>query len=210
MKAIEVQTQSVSADTTSSLSIQDELFKKYVTPYARLIYWMCIKHSTCRYYIEDSYQEVLVELHRSIHTYTPERGDIKTWICTVTRYTVWNMNRKNRRHSHSNTAYEYDLSQIADDYCYYDVESSRKSDYLTNYRLLFSDDILAALEELSPILRETLLLYLSGYKLREITDISYRSGHLKNKSTQAVKTRLYEARKQMRQLIDEHGNRRRG
>lgn len=170
---------------------------------------MCIKHSACRYYIEDNYHEVLAELYNCIHTYTPERVDIKTWLCTVAKYTVWNMNRKHRRHSHSNTAYQYDLSQIADDYCYYDVESSGKSDYLTNYRLLFSDDILAALEQLSPILRETLLLYLSGYKLREIADISYRSGSLKNRSTQAVKTRLYDARKQMRRMIDENGNRRR-
>lgn len=209
MKAIEVQTQSVSADTANSFSIQDELFKQYVAPYSRLIYWMCIKYSACRYYIEDNYQEVLYELHRCIHTYSPERGDIKTWLCTVAKHTVLDMNRKHRRHSHSNTSYETDLSQIAGDYCAYGVESSLKGDYLTDYRMLFSDDILEALEQLSPILRETLLLHLSGYKLREIADISYRSGSMKNKKTYTAGTRLFEAKQHMRRLIDEHGNRRR-
>lgn len=206
MKAIEVQTQSVSADATIS---NQQLYEQYVTPYSRLIYWMCIKHSSCRYFIEDNYQEVLLVFHKYIHTYNPERGDIKPWLCTITSRLVRNMNRKHRRHSHSNTVYDYDLSQIADDYCYYDVESSRRSDYLTNYRLLFSDDILEALEQLNPVYRETLLLYLSGYKMHEIADISYKSGNLESRNTETVKSRLHLARKQMRRLIDEHGNRRR-
>ncbi|MDR1339125.1 MAG: RNA polymerase sigma factor [Prevotellaceae bacterium] len=210
MKTISVQNQTVSADATVSLSNQ-ELYEQHVVPYSRLIYWVCIKYSANRCYIEDNYHEALIELHRCIHTYSPERGNMKTWLCSIVKYTVWNMNRKHRRHSHSNTAYEYDLSQIADDYYRYDVESSRKADYLTNYRLLFSDDILEALEQLSPILRETLLLYLSGYKLREIADISYKSGNLKleYKNAGTIKSRLYEARKHMRRMIDENGNKRR-
>jgi RNA polymerase sigma factor (sigma-70 family) len=209
MKTIPVQTQIVSADTTTDFFNRYELYKKYVIPYSRLIYWMCIKHSSSRYYLKDNYQEVLAVLFNGIHTYNPERGDIKTWLCAVAKHTVWDLNEKYCKYSHCNTANEPDLSQIADDYCYYDVENSSKCDYLINYRLLFSDDILDALEQLSPILRETLLLYLSGYKLREIADISYKSGNLKIKNIETVKSRLYYARNQMRRLIDEHGNRRR-
>jgi RNA polymerase sigma factor (sigma-70 family) len=170
---------------------------------------MCIKYSAYRYHIEDNYQEVLAELYKCIHTYTPERGSIKSWLCTIAKYTVLDKDRKHCRHSHSNTAFEYDFSQVADDYSYYDVASSRKADYLTNYKLLFSDEILDALDALEYIHREALLLHLAGYKLREIADISYRSGNLKNRSTYTIGSRLFKAKQQMRRLIDEHGNRRR-
>ena len=204
MKAIQVQTQNVSVHETSSL-LNQQLYEQYVSPYTRLIYWICIKHSVCRYYIEDNYQEALTVLYKYIHTYDPERGEIKPWLCTIVSRLVRKQNR-----THCNTINDYDLSQIADDYCYYDVESSRRSDYLTNYRLLFSDDILAALEQLNPVYREALLLYLSGYKMREIADISYMAGNLESRNTETVKSRLHMARKHMRRMIDEHGNRRRG
>jgi DNA-directed RNA polymerase specialized sigma24 family protein len=103
---------------------------------------------------------------------------------------------------------EYDLSQISNDFYYYDVELSGKADYLANYRLLFNDDILWALDSLNPGYRETLLLYLSGYKMREIADISYRCGSLPSRSEDTVKSRLYLARKQMQRLIDKGGKRR--
>jgi DNA-directed RNA polymerase specialized sigma24 family protein len=92
---------------------------------------------------------------------------------------------------------------------YYDVEGSRKADYLTNYRLLFSDDVLWALEQLNPIFRETLLLTLAGYTTRETAHISYQAGSLKHLNEETVRSRLHLARKQMRRLIDESGNRRR-
>jgi DNA-directed RNA polymerase specialized sigma24 family protein len=45
--------------------------------------------------------------------------------------------------------------------------------------------------------------------MREIVDISYSTGNLESKNIETVKSRLHLARKQMRRMIDENGNRRR-
>lgn len=140
-----------------------------------------------------------------IHTYNPERGPVKTWLYAVASRAVRTLNASRRQ----GLVYEYDLSRIADDFYYYDVETSSKADYLTNYRLFFSDDILWALDQLNAVYRETLLLFLSGYKMREIAHISYCAGSLESKNIETVKSRLRLARKQMRRMIDKGGNRRR-
>jgi len=118
----------------------------------------------------------------------------------------------NQNHKHSKYLrkhYVPNWEHIGDNSWYYDVEGSHKADYLTNYQLLFSDDILWALEQLPSVWRETLLLHLAGYTNREITRISYNVGNLGYLSEEAIRSRLFRARKQMRRLIDENGKRRR-
>jgi RNA polymerase sigma factor (sigma-70 family) len=200
MKTKSIQKQQVSVES------QNELFNQYVNPYLDFIYWICIRYTICGYYIDDNYNEVQLLLYKYIHTYNPERP-LKTWLYAVVSRAVREMSR---RHSvMASEKCEFDFSNFADpDSWYYDVESSRKADYLTNYRLLFSDDVLWALEQLNPIFRETLLLSLAGYTMREIASISYRAGNLEHLNEDTVKSRLFLARKYMKRLIDRYGRRR--
>lgn len=204
IKSIQKQKSLVESQVVSiSFEKRNELFEIYVKPYMNFIYWLVIKYTSHRFYIDEFYNEVLLIFYKHIHTYDPNRR-IQTWLHVIVSRAVGRLNRR-----YSNTLSEYDLSQIADDYYYYDIEPSRKVDYLTNYRLLFNDDILWALNKLSSVQRETLLLHLSGYSDNEIVNISFKSGTLKNKHTETVKSRLFIARKHMRRMIDENGNRRR-
>lgn len=79
---------------------------------------------------------------------------------------------------------------------------------LTNYRQFYNDDVLRALDRLNPIFREALMLQQAGYKLEEIMEITYRNGTLKTRNIETVKSRLFLAKKRMRQLIDRDGNKR--
>jgi DNA-directed RNA polymerase specialized sigma24 family protein len=77
---------------------------------------------------------------------------------------------------------------------------------LDNYREFYNDDILRAIDSLSPIYREALLLQQAGYKLEEIMEIVHRNGSLKNPNLETVKSRLFLAKLKMRQMIDRDGN----
>lgn len=132
----------------------------------------------------------------SVHTYDPERGEIKKWICTVVKYFVFDMNRKYARRKNS-TSNEYDLSNIADNFTGYDDHRPDNGDYES----MFNDEIVGALNELPYIHKEAMLLQLAGYSLNEIADISYKAGNLENKNIHTIGTRLFLARKQMRQLL---------
>lgn len=77
-----------------------------------------------------------------------------------------------------------------------------------NYRQYYNDDILEALDSLEPIYKEALLLQQAGYKLHEIMDITYKSGSLKTRNIETVKSRLFLAKKKMRKMINRDGEKR--
>ncbi len=76
---------------------------------------------------------------------------------------------------------------------------------MDNYREHYKDDILKALDSLSPIHKEVLLLQQAGYKIDEIVEISFQNGTLKSKSSETVKSRLFLAKKKMRLLLTPEG-----
>ena len=79
---------------------------------------------------------------------------------------------------------------------------------LDNYRQFYNDDVLEALDSLKPIYREALLLQQAGYKLHEIMEITFEKGSLKTKNIETVKSRLFLAKQQMRDLITRDGEKR--
>jgi DNA-directed RNA polymerase specialized sigma24 family protein len=113
--------------------------------------------------------------------------------------------------NHRNSAFkrndDVDVSQIAS--CLIDESGTNENGVNPdNYRSLYGDDVLTALESLKPIYREALLLQQAGYKLSEIMEISYHNGNLKTKNIETVKSRLFLAKQQMRQLINRDGEKR--
>ena len=77
-----------------------------------------------------------------------------------------------------------------------------------NYRQYYNNDVLEALDSLEPIYKEALLLQQAGYKLHEIMDITYKSGSLKTRNIETVKSRLFMAKKKMRKMINRDGEKR--
>ena len=76
---------------------------------------------------------------------------------------------------------------------------------MTEWKDTFDDDIIKALSMLKEIYREAFLLQLSGYSLKEITEISFQNGNLKIKNIDTIKSRLFLARQQLKRYLTEDG-----
>jgi RNA polymerase sigma factor (sigma-70 family) len=186
-----------------SVKRRTELFIRYVLPHKSLIYKLCINYTFCPSEVEDNYNEVLINFFKYIETYDPERS-IQTWLHIITKRYVSDLNARHSVHTRRNSL---DVSQIAG--ALMDETTVSESDLSEeNYRSHYNDDILEALDGLKPIYREALVLQQAGYKLEEIMEISYRNGHLKTKNLETIKSRLFLAKKQMRNCITRDGERR--
>ena len=79
---------------------------------------------------------------------------------------------------------------------------------IDNYRELYNDDILYALDRLKPSYKRAFLLQQAGYKLKEIVDIEYANGTLKAKNIDTIKSRLFLARQTLKEVLTRDGERR--
>lgn len=182
---------------------RNALFDKYIRPYFNMIYKLCIKYSDSSEDVEENYSIVLTTLFRGIETYDPCR-EIKTWIHIVTKRQVFEINRK--RAKDDNRDRDHDIHIICDDLLDDDAPSANCM-CLENYRELYNDDILAALDSMKPMYKEALLLQMAGYSLQEIADIEFEKGNLTSRNIDTVKSRLFLARQYIREKITRDGKR---
>lgn len=172
------------------------LFKKYIQPNLNLVFKLCIEYSHHKEDIEDNFNEVLVNFYRYIETYDPSRT-LQTWLHIVTKRFVNDLNYRNIRFLRD---WDVDVSTLQSTISVDEGPSENFMD-ITNYKEMYSDTVLEALEQLKPIYREALLLQQAGYKLNEIVDISYLNGNLRTKNIETIKSRLFLAKQQMRKLL---------
>lgn len=180
------------------------LFDKYVTPYLRMIYKLCIRYTCQSENVHDNYTEVLTNMYKYIESYDPQRS-IQTWLHIVTKRCVFDLDQK-RQKQQNMVSRDNEVDTFTNDY---DEECvSYRAMNLSNYQELYNDDILIALEQLKPSYRRALLLQQAGYKLKEIAEIEYKNGALESRNIETVKSRLFLARQQLQQLLTRDGNRR--
>jgi len=183
-----------------SVANRHKLFKQYVEPNLNLVYKLCIQYSFSDADVEDNYIEVLINFYKYIETYDPSKS-IQTWLHIVTKRFVNDMNYKNSRFKRND---HIDICQIAN----YQIGEDRDNELNMqqgNYGELYSDEVLTALESLKPIYREALLLQQAGYKLNQIMEITYKNGTLKTRNIETVKSRLFLAKQQIREMITRDG-----
>ena len=183
-----------------SVARRTDLFNTYVLPHLNMVYSLCIRYSYSSVEIEDNYNEVLINFYKYIESYDPERS-IQTWLHIVTKRFVGDLNQRKSQFKRSE---DVDVSNIGD-VVSSDEEISGNYMDINNYEKMYNDDILKALKQIKPIYREALLLQQAGYKLNEIMEISYKNGNLKTKNIETVKSRLFLAKQQMRNLINRDG-----
>ena len=170
-----------------------ELLRKYVLPHKNLIYSICIKYTFNQEDVEDNYQEALINFFKYMDSYDPRL------------MTDLNNRNRNRLLPDENV----DVSELKSTLLY-DDEPSEACLGIDNYEQYYNDDILWALRRLKPIYREPLLLQQAGYKIGEITDILHRKGMLQSKNIETVKSRLFLAKNQLRNLLTRDGEKRMG
>lgn len=183
---------------------RNALFDKYIVPHKNLVYWCCIHYSDQPENVEENYTMALTNLFRGIETYNPEKS-ITPWIHFVTKRFVMNINKDRHKEAQSRDAM-HDVSICCDDVCDED-EPTWSTMNLDNYRELYNDDILAALDSMKPIYRDALLLQQAGFSLIEIADIEYEKGTLVSRNIDTVKSRLFLARQHMKDKITRDGKR---
>lgn len=188
-----------------SIKTRTALFNKYVYPYRNLIYHICIKNTASEDNIRDNYNEVLLNFYKYVCTYDPARS-VKTWIYAVTTRCVFDLEGKRSRFKRTGDVGVVDIEELADELLD-ETEVSANSIGLDNYRDLFSDEVLFALEKLKPMYRDPLLLQVSGYRLDEITVILHKKGSLKAANIETTKSRIFLAKKQLRELLTRDGKR---
>ena len=189
----------------ASIEKRTALFNKYVYPYRNLIYHICIIKTLLLDNIRDNYNEVLINFYKYVSSYNPQLS-IKTWIYAVATRCLFCIENKRNRFQRTGDVGAIDLDQIADSVLDEDDQTANHIS-LDNYRELFSDDVLSTLESLKPTYREALILQLAGYKLEEITKILHEKGSLKSANVETTKSRIFLAKKQLRELLTRDGKR---
>lgn len=183
---------------------RNALFNQYIVPHKDLIYWCCIQYSDSSENVEENYTLSLTNLYRGIETYDPTRP-IVPWIHCVVKRFVFNIN-KDRYTERQLQEANRDVNICCDDI--YDNDSVKWNMMnLDNYRELYSDEILSALDEMKPTHRDALLLQQAGYSLIEIANIEYEKGTLSSRNIDTVKSRLFLARQYMKKKITRDGKR---
>lgn len=165
-----------------------------------MIYKLCIKYTREPKEVDDNYVEALANFFKYMDSYD-ESKSIKTWIHIVTKRFVFNADHDRRLLQRND---DVDIDDYADEVIDEDNEGSNSMG-MDNYKTLYNDDILAALANIKPIYRDALLLQQAGYKLNEIVEISFQNGTLKTRNIETVKSRLFLAKKQMREAITRNG-----
>ena len=188
-----------SAVTTEPIIISDEvaarrkaLFDKYVTPYNRMIYKLCMRYTFNPSDIEDNYIEVLTNMYKYIETYNPERS-VQTWLHIVTKRCVFDLDQRKKKHQ----------DMLSDDN---DVETFSSSESIVDFDEVSSN--VMGIDNYQELYRSALLYQQAGYKLKEIAEIEYRNGALESRNIETVKSRLFLARQQLQQLLTRDGKRR--
>lgn len=195
---------------------RNELFQKYVIPYNNMIYKLTMNYTYNSCDVEENYNEVLINFFRRIETYNPERP-IRTWLHIVTKRMVAELERRRKRHD--NRSYDRSIESYEDcdeeevlPHRIYNAISSQKRVSsncmgLENWRQFYSDSIVEVLDSMKPIHRDAILLQEAGYSLREIADIEYQKGTLSSHNIETVKSRLFLARKFLRNNLTRYGER---
>ena len=155
-------------------------------------------------YIDDNYVEALVNYYNYIDTYDPCRP-LATWLHIVCKRFVHNLEMRRSKETKSTDDVEIDNSP---ELSYNPQDISENVLGVDNWRELYDDDILWALETLKPIYREAFILQQAGYKLNEIVEISYQNGNLRSRNIDTIKSRLFLARLQLQALLTRDGKRR--
>lgn len=188
-----------------SIKTRTALFNKYVYPYHNLIFHICIKNTASEDNIRDNYNEVLLNFYKYVSTYDPARP-IKTWIYAVTSRCIFDLENKRNKFKRTGEVGVIDIDEM-EDVLIDDYEIGDNQIELDNYTEIFTDEILSALEMIKPMYRDPLLLQISGYKMDEITDIMYKRKAMKAPNVETTKSRIFLAKKQLRELLTRDGKR---
>jgi len=146
------------------LNGSDGAWEALVRDHTRLVYGACYRFTGRADEARDLTQDVFLRVFKSLHTFNPASGGFRTWLMKLTRNLLIDHYRRNRKH------------QVVDSLEEQTTGVEHKSDLRARADHALagreaSELIQAGLEQLSPELREAVILRdLQGMEYREIGD----------------------------------------
>lgn len=175
------------------------LFDKYIVPNFDFIKSLT-RHYTDRYQdVDENYNYCLAQLYNYIGTYNPKQK-LSTWIHICVKRAVFNQNKSRSEYasrwsevdSIKENAYQYNSEILVDEPI---------GDLTDN----ISDSFFEILSETPPKRLSPFLLYVQGYRIREITAIEWGLGHLEKRSEDVVTSRIYWTRRELQLKLRKRG-----
>ena len=169
------------------IQIRHKLYEQYIAPNHDVIYKLCKKYSFHSSHVDENYNEVLINFYLRVETYNPAKP-LKTWLHIVTKRCVMEQESKRSKNSFDDLDDSYELIAEQNEPRITDMD-------ISNYRSMYSDDVLRCLDAMNPNFKRALLLQESGYPLKEIAE-------LEGISIGTIKCRIYHARQFLKNNLD--------
>lgn len=179
--------------------LNNALFEKYIIPNYDMVLSLTRKYTDHPGNVDENFSIVLTEFYKYIQSYKPERS-LKTWIHICTKRCCQEQNK--RRYEQGSKFSDNDpySSTVAREHVV--PTGAFQAHDMSN---CLSDEIVTALRMIQPHKLSAFILQVQGYTIKEITDIEFMRGHLKRKNEENVKSRIFQARKELKELLNRDG-----
>ena len=176
-----------------------KLFEEYIMPKYDMVLSLTKKYTDFPENVDENFCLVLTEFYKYIQSYNPERP-LHTWIHIVTRRCVQEINKKRYDERSKTSDNDPRASRVAMEYI--TTESFSHDHDMSD---CLSDEIVTALRMIQPHKLSAFILQVQGYSIEEITNIEFTRGHLKRWNKENVKSRIFQARQELKEILNRDG-----
>ena len=179
---------------------RDLRFVELIEPHYEFIRSLVSYYTDHPQNVDENYNTLLFDFYRYIHTYNGNKP-LKTWIHSVVKNNVRTINKERSK----------EAAKIAD-VEFVSIDKAKGPDNtidlgqgLRTLADFISDEVYSALLSLQPLRLSAFVLQIQGYSIDEITKIEYERGHLSKRSNDIIKNRIFWARKDLKEILINHG-----
>ena len=179
--------------------VNNALFKKYIIPNYEMVLSLTRKYTDKPENVDENFAIVLTEFYKYIQSYNPDRP-LHTWIHICTKRCCQEQNKKRFDQDSKYSDNDPRCSKRANEFVI--QTSAFMEGDMSN---CLSDEIVTAMRMIQPHKLSAFILQVQGYTIKEITDIEFMRGHLKRRNEENVKSRIFQARKELKDLLNRDG-----
>lgn len=179
--------------------VNNELFEKYILPNYDMVLTLTRKYTDRPENVDENFAIVLTEFYKYIQSYNSEKP-LKTWIHICTKRCCQEQNKRRFDQDSKYSDNDPYSSSVAREHI---MQTGAFTTHDMSHGL--SDEIVTALRMIQPHKLSAFILQVQGYSIKEITEIEFMRGHLKRKNEENVKSRIFQARKELRELLNRDG-----
>jgi len=179
--------------------VNNRLFEQYVLPKYDYVLSIVKKYTDRSENVDENFAIVLTELYKYIQSYNPEKK-LDTWLHICAKRTCQELNFKRYKQDSKFSDNDPFSSQVAREHIMQTGAFSTRdmSDCLP-------DEMVCAMRMIQPHKLSAFILQVQGYTIKEIAEIEFMRGHLDKKNEGKVKSRIFQARKELKELLNRDG-----